>query len=110
MLGISALYPKATTKSFHGSRRDNFIMDEVKCIGTEETLEDCPHETKDDCGGTEGAGVICSSNKKYFGIWHVHLTMYVSDKFPIELQGGPDNRSGNVMFLDKPIWYVFFCI
>ena len=68
MLGINALYPKATTKSFHGSRRDNFIMDEVKCIGTEETLEDCPHETKDDCGGTEGAGVICSSNKKF---WHL---------------------------------------
>ena len=34
-------------------------MDEVKCLGTEETLEDCPHNTEDDCEGKEGAGVIC---------------------------------------------------
>ena len=59
-------------------------MDEVKCIGTEETLEDCPHVTKDDCGGTEGAGVICSSNKK----WIMAIGMFISPcmfqiKFPL---------------------------
>ena len=36
-------------------------MDNVKCLGTESRLEDCPHVTQDDCNGGEGAGVICDT-------------------------------------------------
>ena len=59
MLQLNTVYARATIKSHHGSKRDNFIMDDVKCTGTEDTLEDCPHKSQDDCGPREGAGVIC---------------------------------------------------
>ena len=59
MLGLNTSFAIPTTNSQHGNWRDNFIMDEVKCVGTEETLEDCPHLTTDDCGASEGAGVVC---------------------------------------------------
>ena len=64
MLGLNASFAMATKKSQHGNWRGNFIMDEVKCVGTEETLEDCPHLTIHDCGVNEGAGVICLGKMK----------------------------------------------
>ena len=64
MLGLNTSYARATKNSQHGNWRDNFIMDEVKCVGTEETLEDCPHLTTEDCGASEGAGVICHGKMK----------------------------------------------
>merc|ERR1711909_90776 len=42
---------------------DNFAMDNVQCNGTEEYIWRCPHETEDNCGGHEGAGVICSNDQ-----------------------------------------------
>ena len=39
---------------------DNFIMDDVNCDGTENTLLDCDYNRYDDCSPTEGAGVVCS--------------------------------------------------
>ena len=38
----------------------DFIMDDVECTGTEQSILDCPHKTHDNCGITEGAGVRCS--------------------------------------------------
>ena len=35
-------------------------MDDVHCHGSENTLGDCVYTTHDDCGPTEGAGVVCS--------------------------------------------------
>merc|ERR1712098_387856 len=37
-----------------------FIMDDVECTGTEQSILDCPHKTIDNCNITEGAGVRCS--------------------------------------------------
>ena len=36
-------------------------MDNVRCEGDESSLDKCPHRTEDeeDCGTSEGAGVIC---------------------------------------------------
>jgi len=48
-----------TAKSAYGSVPDTFIMDDVVCAGTEETLWECGHKTTEDCGVGEGAGVIC---------------------------------------------------
>ena len=39
------------------------MMDDVECEGTEEKLLDCNHNTKDDCKGNEGLGVICTPKK-----------------------------------------------
>ena len=36
-------------------------MDNVGCEGTEDTLNDCSHNTEEDCGVTEGAGVVCDT-------------------------------------------------
>ena len=39
---------------------DEFAFDNVKCKGYEIALEDCLHTDDDDnCGGTDGAGVVC---------------------------------------------------
>jgi len=54
-------YPggKHKVKSAYGSVPSTFILDDVVCTGNEETLWECPHQTTDDCGAGEGAGVIC---------------------------------------------------
>ena len=39
----------------------NFGMDDVKCVGTETSILDCPHLTVDNCGPGEAAGAICSN-------------------------------------------------
>ena len=34
-------------------------MDDVKCLGTEQSLDECPHNSQHDCKGEEGAGAVC---------------------------------------------------
>ena len=36
-----------------------FALDNVKCVGNESSLNDCPHLDDDDCDFGEGAGVVC---------------------------------------------------
>jgi len=51
----------STKESYFGKvdleRQSGF--DEVRCSGRESSLVDCRHESHDDCGDGEGAGVIC---------------------------------------------------
>ena len=51
----------ATKESYFGKvdleRQSGF--DEVRCYGGESSLVDCRHEAFDDCGDSEGAGVVC---------------------------------------------------
>ena len=63
MLGFNAEFAVATNKSEYGNVEPNFIMDEVKCNGNEETLEDCEHNLTHDCKRKEAAGVICSETR-----------------------------------------------
>ena len=56
-------YPEGTpTKNSHFGilETSSFAMDNVQCTGSEATILDCPHFTVDNCGTSEGAGVICS--------------------------------------------------
>ena len=56
-------YPEGTpTKNSHFGTLEtsSFAMDNVQCTGSEATILDCPHFTVDNCGTSEGAGVICS--------------------------------------------------
>ena len=64
MLGLNTKYAENTTKSRFGNVEDNFIMDNVACKGTEDSLEDCRYRGIDDCKGTEAAGVICHGKKR----------------------------------------------
>ena len=51
----------AVSNSAYGEAPNgDFGMDEVECTGDEESLMSCRHNTYDDCGRSEAAGVICS--------------------------------------------------
>jgi hypothetical protein len=39
---------------------NHFSYDEVACLGTESSVDECPHEDHDDCYPNEGAGVVCA--------------------------------------------------
>ena len=64
MLGFIPEYAENTTKSRFGNVEDNFIMDDVACKGTEDSLEDCRYHGIDNCEGKEAAGVICHGKKR----------------------------------------------
>ena len=64
MLGFNPEYAENTTKSRFGNVEDKFIMDNVACKGTEDSLEDCRYRGIDDCKGIEAAGVICHGKKR----------------------------------------------
>ena len=90
MLGLNSDYATAVFYSTYGSVVDNFIMDDVSCVGTEDSLEDCIYNPTDNCGTTEGAGVICR-------------------RFDITLVGGSSSAEGNVFYQGRPIWYDAQC-
>ena len=50
----------ATIRSQFGSVPADFAMDDLQCVGTEETIQQCRYTSNDDCGCNEGAGVECS--------------------------------------------------
>ena len=52
-----------TTQSYFGQVSNEFGMDDVQCTGNEASIFDCPHQTTDNCGGSEGLGVICSTGE-----------------------------------------------
>ena len=61
-------YPSAETvfiKStpFGNGGHGNFVLDDVKCVGTEISVFDCPHngEGVENCGHGEWAGVKCNT-------------------------------------------------
>ena len=39
-------------------------MDNVRCAGTETNLTDCAYTDHHDCGGGEGAGVVCDTRTR----------------------------------------------
>ena len=58
-----------TKHSRFGRVPAKFGMDDVKCAGTEASLLDCRHKTKDNCGAGEGAGVICFHTSRASKYW-----------------------------------------
>ena len=64
-LGFDGGY--ATTESKYGrvDLNTQACFDEVKCRGSESSLLDCRHESQDDCGDQEGAGVVCHGEQAY---------------------------------------------
>ena len=62
MLGLNTSFARATKNSQHGNWRDDFIMDDVGCKGTERKLDYCPNKYYHDCKAGEAAGVICYGN------------------------------------------------
>ena len=52
----------ATQYSKFGRVPADFRMDDVQCTGEESNLLNCTHTKNHNCGASEGAGVICSSD------------------------------------------------
>ena len=51
---------RPTRESEFGRVSSNFALDDVDCDGNEESLEHCIGDwTNENCGGGEGAGVVC---------------------------------------------------
>jgi hypothetical protein len=48
--------------SNYGRVPTSFSYDNVKCNGTETSLDNCKHLNVHDCDATEGAGVVCKTN------------------------------------------------
>ena len=74
----------ATGRSAFGNVGTNFRVDEVSCLGGEARLHTCKYQTRNDCGGGEGAGVYCI------------------DPDRMVLKGG-SNREGNVFIGEFPV-------
>ena len=52
---------RATNRSEFGPVSGRYTMDNVKCVGSEASLADCPHEKVDNCHSMEAAGVVCDT-------------------------------------------------
>ena len=50
-----------TSQSRYGQVSENFGADDVACNGNENHLAECSYSAQDDCGGGEGAGVVCDT-------------------------------------------------
>ena len=82
MMGYSAI--RATHYSHFGQAEGEFIMDDVRCDGTEENILNCPYSTTNNCGTHEAAGVVCGSNT-------------------VTLMGGSSENEGNVFIDGRPV-------
>ena len=45
-----------------GIVHSNFSMDDVRCLGNESSILDCSYNRTHNCGGGEGAGVVCTND------------------------------------------------
>ena len=72
----------ATKDSKYGRVPSDFIMDNVACTGSEETLFECDYSPTDDCSASEGAGVACGA---------------------VTLEGGSSSNEGNLFINGQPV-------
>merc|ERR1711892_405105 len=63
MLGYPSGVP--TIKSRFGSVTSDYSLDDVMCDGTEQSLQDCKYSSQDNCGRSEGAGVMCQGKQNH---------------------------------------------
>ena len=84
-------------ESHFGSVPPRFSMDNVECSGSELSLALCHHNSNDDCGRSEGAGVKCDNGTQL----EIPEECKAEDK--ICLIGGENEAEGNVFFGGKPV-------
>ncbi|XP_071839533.1 scavenger receptor cysteine-rich domain-containing protein DMBT1-like isoform X3 [Apostichopus japonicus] len=97
-------YPTATgyrNKAYYGEGYGQIFLDQVECIGNEESLNDCPKNDIGDtnCGHDEDAGVECSTE-------NVQTTSSpsVSGITSIRLVGGNTDSEGRVEVFADGVW------
>jgi hypothetical protein len=60
-LGFNCGAESAFGSSYFGLVPEDFSYNVVTCAGTENSMDECPHNNNENCGPTEGAGVICNT-------------------------------------------------
>ena len=61
MLGFDPTNSVATVRSAFGEVSSVFSLDDVRCEGTEANILLCTRAESENCGASEGAGVVCES-------------------------------------------------
>ena len=59
-LGYSGAAEVFDHSEFGDVGSDDFSYDETSCSGSESHIQECQHDTEEDCYGGEAAGVRCS--------------------------------------------------
>lgn len=57
----------ATVEGVYGGGTGRIFYDELQCIGSESSLEQCTSDSFHDCTHTEDAGVVCDSGNHGHG-------------------------------------------
>ena len=63
MLGFGFGIP--TTRSKFGRVSTDFIISDVRCGGTESHISLCSYHAPQNCGASDGAGVMCGTSNNY---------------------------------------------
>ena len=100
MFGYSA--GKFTTNSLFGRVSSDFSLDDVRCVGTERSIADCEHTTKENCGAAEGAGVQCFQERMLTKLF-LFLPPLTLSHAGFELLGGSGPHEGNLFVNRKPV-------
>ena len=61
MLGYDPTNSVATSRSEYGDVSEDFILDDLHCNGNETNIFLCSRRLGENCGPSEGAGVICET-------------------------------------------------
>ncbi|XP_029767229.1 deleted in malignant brain tumors 1 protein [Terrapene carolina triunguis] len=74
----------AKTSAYYGQGSGNIVLDDVRCIGWEYRLWDCPHSgwLSHNCGHHEDAGVICSAKYTCGGVLQYSSGTFQSPFYP----------------------------
>ena len=54
----------AYSNAFYGQGTVPVLLDDVRCIGTESRLLDCPYTTKDNCTHSQDAAISCTTSNE----------------------------------------------
>ena len=86
----------STKESYFGKveleRQSGF--DQVRCSGRESSIVDCRHEAFDDCGDSEGAGVVCYKDDEDYNEVR-------SGGYDYDYGGGPSKSVDDAVYLSS---------
>jgi deleted-in-malignant-brain-tumors protein 1 len=91
MLGFAGAV-RAFSNAAFGVGRGPIILDDVRCVGSEEYISECNHRPwgNHNCGHHEDAGVACTNN--------------IQTNYPLRLVGGSNSSEGRLEIQYNGVW------